>query len=208
MEDVLSVPAGQRREPRRPDASRQVRFPPPPLSCARVRVGQATSRPPYRSPRVAAFVCPARSATLTPELGGHQRLHPGGGPALYRMAITQIRANTEGRAYYDRKRAEGKTSREALRCLKRRLSEQVYKAMRTDAAAAWALDPQTRRTGDGGLTGSKAPRRGAMPAPEFMGTEMAVTARSGCSPMGPSTSVWSPHGTNRHGLPVAVVRAA
>ena len=41
---------------------------------------------------------------------------------LYTMAITQIRADTEGRAYYLRKGAEGKTSREALRCLKRRLS--------------------------------------------------------------------------------------
>ena len=68
--------------------------------------------------------------------GGNRQLNR----ALYTMAITQIRANTEGRAYYDRKRAEGKTSREALRCPKRRLSDQVYKAMRTDAAAAWALD--------------------------------------------------------------------
>ncbi len=53
--------------------------------------------------------------------------------ALYTIAITQIRAETEGRAYYQRKRAEGKTSREALRCLKRRLSDQVYKTMRHDA---------------------------------------------------------------------------
>jgi hypothetical protein len=33
------------------------------------------------------------------------------------IAITQIRADTEGRAYYRRKRAEGKTNREAARCL-------------------------------------------------------------------------------------------
>ena len=40
---------------------------------------------------------------------------------LYTTAITQIRADTEGRTYYLRNRAEGKTNREALRCLKRRL---------------------------------------------------------------------------------------
>ena len=67
--------------------------------------------------------------------GGNRQLNR----ALYTIAITQIRTDTEGRAYYERKRAEGKTSREAIRCLKRRLSDQVYKAMRADAAAAKAV---------------------------------------------------------------------
>jgi len=56
--------------------------------------------------------------------------------ALYTIAITQIRADTEGRAYYLRKRAEGKTAREALRCLKRRLSDVIYRTLREDLAAA------------------------------------------------------------------------
>jgi transposase len=55
---------------------------------------------------------------------------------LYTMAITRIRADTEGRAYYQRKRAEGKTGREALRCLKRRLSDLIYKTMHADLAGA------------------------------------------------------------------------
>lgn len=67
--------------------------------------------------------------------GGNRRLNY----ALYIMAITQARADTEGRAYYDGKRAEGKTAKEAIRCLKRRLSDQVYKAMRADDATARAL---------------------------------------------------------------------
>jgi transposase len=54
---------------------------------------------------------------------------------LYTMAITQIRADTEGRAYYLRKRAEGKTGREALRCLKQRLSDVVYRTLHEDLAA-------------------------------------------------------------------------
>jgi transposase len=64
--------------------------------------------------------------------GGNRQLNR----ALYTIAITEIRADTEGRTYYERKRAEGKTNREALRCLKRRLSDVVYKALRADAAAA------------------------------------------------------------------------
>ncbi|MGR6963225.1 hypothetical protein ACU610_02035 [Geodermatophilus sp. URMC 61] len=51
------------------------------------------------------------------------------------MAITQIRADTEGRAHHERERAEGNTSREALRCLKRGLSDVVDKTLREDLAA-------------------------------------------------------------------------
>ena len=64
--------------------------------------------------------------------GGNRQLNR----ALYTIAITQIRGDTEGRAYYLRKRAEGKTGREALRCLKRRLSDVVYRTMRADLQPA------------------------------------------------------------------------
>jgi transposase len=47
--------------------------------------------------------------------------------ALHMMAVTQIRnRGSQGRAYYERKRLEGKTGKESLRCLKRRLSDLVY----------------------------------------------------------------------------------
>ncbi len=55
---------------------------------------------------------------------------------LHIMATVQLRNPTEGRAYYDRKKAAGKTSMEAMRCLKRRLSDVVYRAMVNDAADA------------------------------------------------------------------------
>jgi transposase len=45
---------------------------------------------------------------------------------LHVMAITQVRQNTPGRAYYLRKRSEGKNHKEAMRCRKRRLSDLVY----------------------------------------------------------------------------------
>jgi transposase len=52
---------------------------------------------------------------------------------LHIAAIVQIRHDTEGRAYYRRKLAEGKTPMEALRCVKRRLSDAVYRQLIADA---------------------------------------------------------------------------
>jgi transposase len=48
------------------------------------------------------------------------------------MAIVQIRHPTAGRAYYQRKLIEGKAPKEALRCLKRRLSDAVYRCLVAD----------------------------------------------------------------------------
>lgn len=53
--------------------------------------------------------------------------------ALHMMALTQIQGRTHGRAYYQRKRAEGKSHKEAMRCLKRRLPDVVYRRLRADA---------------------------------------------------------------------------
>ena len=48
--------------------------------------------------------------------------------ALYMMAMVQVRRPSAGQTYYRRKLAEGKSPKEALRCLKRRLSDAVYRA--------------------------------------------------------------------------------
>ncbi len=61
---------------------------------------------------------------------GNRRLNH----ALHMMAVTQLRqTETLGRAYYERKRLEGKTPKEALRCLKRRLSDIVYYQLVADS---------------------------------------------------------------------------
>lgn len=63
---------------------------------------------------------------------GNRRLNH----ALHMMAVTQIRyPGSEGRGYYERKRLEGKTPKEALRCLKRRLSDVVYCQLLADRAS-------------------------------------------------------------------------
>ncbi len=46
---------------------------------------------------------------------------------IHIAAVAQLRLDTEGRAYYRRKRAEGKKPLEAIRCLKRRISDAVYR---------------------------------------------------------------------------------
>ena len=68
------------------------------------------------------------------------RLNPRGNRklnhAIHIAAICQLRYPGEGRDYYDRKRAEGKTSKEAVRALKRRISDRVYKHLVADQLRA------------------------------------------------------------------------
>jgi transposase len=52
--------------------------------------------------------------------------------AIHMAAVTQIRFNTPGRVYYDKKLTEGKTKKEALRALKRQVSDAVYHQLIVD----------------------------------------------------------------------------
>ena len=54
--------------------------------------------------------------------------------AIHIAAVTQLRHDTTGRVYYDKKVAEGKTPKEAIRALKRRISDVVYKSLTADTA--------------------------------------------------------------------------
>jgi transposase len=52
--------------------------------------------------------------------------------ALHRIAVTQIRLDGLGQAYYRRRQATGDSNREALRCPKRRLARVVFNHLQTD----------------------------------------------------------------------------
>ena len=54
---------------------------------------------------------------------------------IHIAATTQVRLNTPGRAYFLRKLAAGKTKAEAMRCLKRRISDALYRQLIADARA-------------------------------------------------------------------------
>ncbi len=86
---------------------------------------------------------------------GNRRLNH----VLHIAAIVQIRHDTEGRTYYRRKRADGKKPIEAMRCLKRRISDAVYRQLVADAERATPLSAtkspghgpgRARRGGHGG----------------------------------------------------------
>lgn len=64
------------------------------------------------------------------------RLNPRGNRklnhAMHLIAVTQVRHDTPGRVYYQRKIAEGKSKKEALRALKRRISDAVWRQLQVD----------------------------------------------------------------------------
>ena len=92
-------------------------------------------------------------------LRGNRRLNH----AIHMAAITQVRyRHSPGRAYYDKKIAEGKTGKEALRALKRQISDAIYKHLKADAARTAATSAQ----GPGGQPGNDSVASAAGSHPE------------------------------------------
>ena len=74
---------------------------------------------------------------------------------IHIMAIVQLRNQTIGRAYFDRRTADGKTSMEAIRALKRHLSDAIYRQMLLDAQrAGTSPGGQSGNDSDSSATGS------------------------------------------------------
>ena len=64
-------------------------------------------------------------------LGGNRHLNY----ALHMVAVCQARSDARGGTYYRKKIAEGKSRKEALRCLKRRVSDAVFRSLLADSKA-------------------------------------------------------------------------
>jgi transposase len=75
--------------------------------------------------------------------------------ALHVMALAQIRYDGPGRSYYQRKRGAGKSPKETMRCLKRRLADVVYRTMINDSVFLSDLAGLTQR----GAISRTVPRR-------------------------------------------------
>ena len=86
--------------------------------------------------------------------GGNRRLNH----VLHIVAICQIRYPGEGQDYYRRKRAAGKTPMEAMRCLKRRLSDVLYRRLVADQLGQTEASP-------GGHSGAALQSSAADPIP-------------------------------------------
>ena len=110
-----------------------------PLTAAKI-IGEAAGVARFKSE--AAF---ARHAGIAPipvwsgSTAGRVRLTRSGNrqlnAAVHRIAVTQIRLDGLGQTYYRKKKAEGMSTPEALRCLKRRLARIVFHHLTTDQAA-------------------------------------------------------------------------
>jgi transposase len=109
-----------------------------PLLAARI-LGEVGD--PRRIRSKAAFAQMAGTAPLPASSGAtsRHRLNRGGNRklnhALHYMALVRYRFDPDTRAYVQRRRQEGKSFREAMRCLKRHLSNVVYRRMVADLAS-------------------------------------------------------------------------
>jgi len=99
--------------------------------------------------------------------------------AIHMAAITQIRNDTAGRAYYRRKIAEGKTEKEAIRALKRRISDAIYRQLVEDAGLEMAPGGQVGTTLQSSVTGP-TPDAGSserpQPGPDTKVTRLVASA--------------------------------
>ena len=86
--------------------------------------------------------------------------------ALHTIAITQIRMpNSRGHHYYQSKLDEGKTPREAARCLKRRLADHIWRVM---------INDERRATGPGGHLGTTLQSSVADPTPTASSSDKSL----------------------------------
>ncbi|MFN2485756.1 MAG: IS110 family transposase, partial [Acidimicrobiia bacterium] len=92
-----------------------------------------------RFPTAGHFVSYNATAPIEASSGDKRRhrLNPRGNRklnhALHIAAVPHLRYPSEGRNYYQKKIAEGKTTKEAIRALKRRISDVVYRRLLADA---------------------------------------------------------------------------
>lgn len=111
--------------------------------------------------------------------GGNRQINM----ALHMMAVVQLRRDTEGRRYFDRKVASGKTPNEAMRCLKRRLSDIVYRTMLDDLVATQVAGTGT---GPGGHRGNVSDSSAAGSHPHTGSSDKSLPGPASTKPRTPT----------------------
>jgi transposase len=128
--------------------------------------------------------------------------------ALHMMAVTQIRQpDSPGRGYYERKRLEGKTPKEALRCLKRRLSDVVYWQLVADQpgriktcgspTTATPTPPTSTSPKPSSSLGAPPPRPRSRPASTASSPSTGKTTASSASKSSTPTPASAPTSSNK-----------
>ena len=120
----------ERRRPRQLYSSFPAARPSPPPSCSPRSAPSTASRAMPNSPATPAprplEASSGRTQRHRLDRAGNRQLNA----ALYRIAITQARYHEPARTYLERKRSEGKSRREAIRCLKRLLVRAVFQTLK------------------------------------------------------------------------------
>lgn len=117
---------------------------------------------------------------------------------LHIMAIVQLRNDTEGRAYYRRKLAAAKTPMEAMRALKRRLSDIVYRQLVNDQKR---LRQNVVVTGPGGQAGAATGSSAADSNPNVGASEKSLPGPAAAT-LRPPTSGTPDRSSGRSRRPV------
>ena len=121
-------------------------------------------------------------------LRGNRRINH----AIHMAAITQLRhKHSEGRAYYDKKVAEGKTRKEALRSLKRKVSDAIFARLQADARRAAAA----RTKGPGGQPGTALTPARPAHTPNASSSDQPLPDLT--PPYGPAPQQTCPHRRSR-----------
>jgi transposase len=89
-----------------------------------------------------AALCGASPIQASSGKTRRHRLNRGGDrqadAALYRIALTRLRCDPQTRDYLNRRTTEGKTHREAIRCIKRYIAREIYSLIRNGPTPATA----------------------------------------------------------------------
>jgi transposase len=140
------------------------------------RILGRTRRPSRNGSQFAAYTGTAPIEVSSAERTRHRLSRAGDrqlNAALHLAAVTQVRMRrSAGRAYYDRKIAQGKTHNEALRCLKRQLAEHVWRTMIKDENRRQHRPEQT--TGPGGHTGAALQSSATGPTPTASSSDKSL----------------------------------
>jgi transposase len=114
-----------------------------PLTCAALLVAVGDHPERMRTESAFAHLCGVAPLPASSGKTSRHRLNRGGDRqanyALYILAVTRMAWDPGTRAYVARRQADGKTTKEIIRCLKRHIAREIYRLLTTPAAAT----PQT-----------------------------------------------------------------
>ncbi|WP_346762977.1 IS110 family transposase [Arthrobacter sp. Soil736] len=90
----------------------------------------------FRNEAAFARLCGVAPIPVSSGKSHRMRFHRGGNRqanwVIYLIAICRLRYDPRSQAYRDRKRAQGHSSSDAIRCLKRFIARELYYALKAD----------------------------------------------------------------------------